>query len=77
MKNRVLGVGREIPVSLMEAAELADSYLFAKLNSAMDETVQRATPADIEWLHRKPYFRGIEEPPSTMPDELPKHSAVK
>ena len=70
LKDRLLGVGREIPESLIEKASLADRYLFAKINAAIGGSVQRASPADIEWLHRKPYFRGLEEPPSRMPEKL-------
>jgi hypothetical protein len=69
LKDQTLCVGREIPESLIETAALADRQLLAKLNAAMGGSVQRASPADIEWLHRKPYFRGLEEPPSRMPDE--------
>ncbi|QQE79668.1 ATP-binding protein [Alicyclobacillus sp. SO9] len=65
------GTQKELSEELLQAAYSVDRQLMAKLNGAMSGKVERATPAELEWLHRKPYFRGIEEPQSVLPEQLP------
>jgi hypothetical protein len=69
--SRIVGAERDLPFELIRSAYEADRHLFTSLQGSFGGAVKRATPADIEWIHRKPYYRGLREPNSVLPEKLP------
>ena len=54
----------------LQAAKKADVRMFNRLQALIPQ-VERATPFDIEFLHRSPYNRGLSAIPTKLPEVLP------
>jgi hypothetical protein len=60
----------------IQAAVQAEVRMF-NLLQALIPTLMRATPTDIELLHRAPYFRGLSPWPASLSNPLPKTVTVE
>jgi hypothetical protein len=60
----------------IQAAAQAEVRMFNRLQ-ALIPALMRATPTEIELLHRAPYFRGLSPWPEALPDPLPKTVTVE
>ncbi|GMA52565.1 hypothetical protein GCM10025857_39220 [Alicyclobacillus contaminans] len=60
----------------IQASTHAELRLFNRLQAAIP-MLTRATPRDLELLHRAPYFRGLAPWPVVLPDPLPRTVTIE
>ncbi|MFX4302219.1 ATP-binding protein [Alicyclobacillus tolerans] len=77
-RKNVSPKGGRALLSLAEltSARQAEQTLFNRLTATLPGLL-RATPADVEWLHRSPYYRGLLHVPSTLSNGAPAHFRVE
>ncbi|WP_062308947.1 ATP-binding protein [Alicyclobacillus sendaiensis] len=60
----------------LEVTRQAEMRLYNRLQAILPQ-LARATPHEMERIHRAPYFRGLAPWPNTLPDPLPKTLTIE